>query len=91
MHNSNDKQASGPSSEMRLEFAPGINVQEAASGLEQPWYRVPQPLRLNLLLMVPLLTSYLVGFDGSMLNGIQTVPAWQSDTSSKLFFRCLST
>ncbi|KAL2786510.1 hypothetical protein BJX66DRAFT_342104 [Aspergillus keveii] len=79
MHDSNGKQTSGPDSETRLEFAPGINVQEAASGLEQPWYRVPHLLRLNLLLMVPLLTSYLVGFDGSMLNGIQTVPAWQSD------------
>ncbi|KAL2849645.1 general substrate transporter [Aspergillus pseudodeflectus] len=74
-----DKQPSSPGSDTRLEFAPRINVQEAASGPEQPWYRVPHLLRLNLLLMVPLLTSYLVGFDGSMLNGVQTVPAWQND------------
>jgi hypothetical protein len=27
--------------------------------------------------MVPFFTSYVGGFDGSMLNGIQTVSQWQ--------------
>jgi hypothetical protein len=84
-----DKQASSPGSDTRLEFAPRINVLEAASGPEQPWYRVPHLLRLNILLMVPLLTSYLVGFDGSMLNGVQTVPAWQNGTSLDPLGSCL--
>ncbi|KAJ0418732.1 general substrate transporter [Aspergillus carlsbadensis] len=79
MHDSTRKEGSGSGSETRIEWVPRTNVQEAASALEQPWYRVPHLRRLNLLLVVPLLTSYSVGFDGSMLNGIQTVRAWQSE------------
>lgn len=41
------------------------------------FWRVPHLLKLNLLLLVPFLTSYVGGFDGSMLNGIQTVEKWQ--------------
>ncbi|GLI80217.1 hypothetical protein PoHVEF18_008569 [Penicillium ochrochloron] len=46
---------------------------------EKSWWRVPHLIKLNLLLLVPFLTSYVGGFDGSMLNGIQTVPKWQED------------
>ena len=41
------------------------------------WWRVPHLVKLNSLLLVPFVTSYVGGFDGSMLNGIQTVPKWQ--------------
>ena len=41
------------------------------------WFRVPHILQLNILLLVPLITSYVSGFDGSMLNGMQSVPRWQ--------------
>ncbi|KAK2808090.1 hypothetical protein FQN50_005008 [Emmonsiellopsis sp. PD_5] len=44
-----------------------------------PWWRVPFLIKLNLLLLVPFFTAYVGGFDGSMLNGIQTVPKWQED------------
>ncbi|KAJ6011680.1 hexose transporter protein (Lactose permease) [Penicillium canescens] len=46
---------------------------------EKSWWRVPHLIKLNLLLLVPFVTSYVGGFDGSMLNGIQTVPKWQQD------------
>ncbi|KAL4882122.1 general substrate transporter [Aspergillus karnatakaensis] len=68
-----------PGVDSQLEFAPIPTVQDATPVLEKPWYRQSHLVRLNLLLTIPLLTSYLVGFDGSMLNGIQTVPVWQSD------------
>jgi hypothetical protein len=44
---------------------------------DKSWWRVPYLIRLNMLLMVPFFTSYVGGFDGSMLNGIQTVSQWQ--------------
>jgi len=44
---------------------------------KKAWWRVPHLVKLNLLLLIPFLTSYVGGFDSSMLNGIQSVPAWQ--------------
>ncbi|KZL66990.1 hexose transporter protein (Lactose permease) [Colletotrichum tofieldiae] len=43
----------------------------------ESWWRVPHLVKLNLLLFVPFLTSYVGGFDGSMLNGVQTLTHWQ--------------
>ncbi|RSL50393.1 hypothetical protein CEP54_011961 [Fusarium duplospermum] len=45
----------------------------------KPWYKVPHLLKLNALLLVPLLTSYVSGFDGSLLNGMQSLPSWNED------------
>lgn len=33
---------------------------------EKPWYRVPHLLRLNLILIVPLLSSGVAGYDGTL-------------------------
>ncbi|KAL0944840.1 hexose transporter protein (Lactose permease) [Colletotrichum truncatum] len=46
---------------------------------KESWWRVPHLIRLNMLLLVPFFASYVGGFDGSMLNGIQTVKQWQED------------
>ena len=43
---------------------------------DRPWYRIPHLLWLNLKMTVPIMTGYLIGFDSSMLNGIQAVPKW---------------
>ncbi|CCF44158.1 lactose permease [Colletotrichum higginsianum] len=43
----------------------------------KPWYLTPHLLKLNLLLLVPLLSSASVGYDGSMMNGLQTLPQWR--------------
>ena len=45
--------------------------------LEKPWWRLSHLVKLNLWLLVPLITSYVSGFDGSMLNGMQSLPIWQ--------------
>ncbi|KAI1060978.1 hypothetical protein LB507_010156 [Fusarium sp. FIESC RH6] len=43
----------------------------------RPWWRVPHLLKLNLLLLVPLVSSGAIGYDGSMMNGLQTLPQWR--------------
>lgn len=43
-----------------------------------PWWKTPHLVKLNLLLTVPMMTGYLIGFDSSMLNGLQSVPVWIS-------------
>lgn len=42
----------------------------------RPWWKQSHLVRLNFLLTVPIMTGYLIGFDSSMLNGLQSVPQW---------------
>ena len=35
---------------------------------EKPWFRVPHLLKLNLILLVPLLSSAVAGYDGTLLQ-----------------------
>lgn len=41
------------------------------------WWREPGLRRLYLLLLVPLMTSMVNGYDGSMMNALQTSGQWQ--------------
>ncbi|CEL56221.1 Lactose permease OS=Kluyveromyces lactis (strain ATCC 8585 / CBS 2359 / DSM 70799 / NBRC 1267 / NRRL Y-1140 / WM37) GN=LAC12 PE=3 SV=1 [Rhizoctonia solani AG-1 IB] len=41
------------------------------------WYRHRHLVILNLMLVVPLVTSYANGYDGSMMNGLQSVDGWK--------------
>ncbi|KAH2977242.1 hypothetical protein KXW58_005946 [Aspergillus fumigatus] len=43
----------------------------------KPWYRTKHLLLLNFCLAIPLLSSSAVGFDGAMMNGLQTLPQWR--------------
>ncbi|KAH6695001.1 general substrate transporter [Plectosphaerella plurivora] len=43
-----------------------------------PWYKTPHLVRLNLLLLIPLVSSGAIGYDGSMMNGLQTLPQWRN-------------
>jgi hypothetical protein len=45
---------------------------------KESFWKVPYLLKLNMLLFIPFLTSYVGGFDGSVLNGMQTVEHWQT-------------
>ena len=45
---------------------------------DRPWYRKSHLVRLNLLLIIPLLSSTVNGYDGSMLNGLQSMSQWQT-------------
>ncbi|TDZ24460.1 Lactose permease [Colletotrichum orbiculare MAFF 240422] len=59
-------------------------AQAAGSGLlavlpdnPAPWYRTRHLLLLNLTLLVPMVSSASVGFDGAMMNGLQTLEQWR--------------
>ncbi|CDK28777.1 unnamed protein product [Kuraishia capsulata CBS 1993] len=43
---------------------------------EEAWYLKPQLRRLNFFSLFALLSSASSGFDGSMLNGLQSIPSW---------------
>lgn len=45
----------------------------------KPWYRVNHLLRLNLMMIVPLLCGASTGYDGSLMNGLQSMEEWRSD------------
>ncbi|WYZ40914.1 hypothetical protein EsH8_IV_001255 [Colletotrichum jinshuiense] len=42
-----------------------------------PWYRTKHLILLNLTLLIPMLSSASVGFDGAMMNGLQTIKQWR--------------
>lgn len=62
-----------------------MRVQELCT--KKSWWRVPHLIKLNILLLIPFMASYVGGFDGSMLNGIQTVPKWQKGKCYNLLWR----
>ena len=43
---------------------------------EKPWFRQSHLLKLNLLLTFPLLSGAALGFDASMMNGLQALDNW---------------
>ncbi|KAL4778284.1 sugar transporter [Aspergillus varians] len=42
------------------------------------WWHQPNLRRMNLLMGFPLLSIFTLGFDGSMMNGLQAVEGWRS-------------
>ncbi|KAH0833758.1 hypothetical protein AYO21_04499 [Fonsecaea monophora] len=42
-----------------------------------PWYRKRHLLRLNAILIIPWLSAAAYGFDGSMMNGLQSLTQWR--------------
>ncbi|GAM90004.1 hypothetical protein ANO11243_080440 [Dothideomycetidae sp. 11243] len=48
----------------------------------KPWYCQGHLVRLNALLLVPLLSSTVVGYDGALINGMQSLPAFKASFSS---------
>ena len=43
----------------------------------RPWYHQPELRKLYLLMPFLFLGSTTLGYDGSLLNGLQTMPAWK--------------
>ncbi|TVY62513.1 Lactose permease [Fusarium oxysporum f. sp. cubense] len=41
------------------------------------WWKSPNLRQLNLLLIIPMLSIFTQGFDGSMMNGLQSVEPWR--------------
>ncbi|KAJ4240354.1 hypothetical protein NW757_012532 [Fusarium falciforme] len=55
----------------------GPELLKVLPNTDLPWYRTKHLLLLNLILLVPLFSSSAVGYDGSMMNGLQTLPQWR--------------
>lgn len=48
----------------------------------KPWYKNPRLLALNACICLLLITSSTNGYDGSMMNGLQSVDAWENEFHS---------
>ncbi|KAK4118549.1 lactose permease [Parathielavia appendiculata] len=59
------------------ELAVGAELAAVLPANTKPWYRTRHLLLLNLALLVPLLSAATIGFDGSMMNGLQTLSQWR--------------
>ncbi|KAF6805297.1 lactose permease [Colletotrichum musicola] len=57
--------------------AVGPDLQAVLPENPAPWYRTKHLLLLNLTLLVPMFSSASVGFDGAMMNGLQTIEQWR--------------
>ncbi|RMJ06969.1 hypothetical protein CDV36_013427, partial [Fusarium kuroshium] len=53
-----------------------VRFEDIVADGHTPWYRVPHLRTLNIMITVMLVTSYLIGFDSSMMNGVQSLPVW---------------
>ncbi|KAH7401262.1 general substrate transporter [Pyrenochaeta sp. MPI-SDFR-AT-0127] len=54
-----------------------IPIQGHLSEDERPWYQQPELRKLYLMMPFLFLGSTTLGYDGSLLNGLQTMPTWQ--------------
>lgn len=57
----------------------GPNIARVLPDYGKIWLKVPHLLRLNLILLVPLLSSATAGYDGSLMNGLQSISKWKLD------------
>lgn len=67
---------------MKLHFTPveeivGPAIAQVLPDHGKPWFRVNHLLKLNLLLLVPLTVSSTAGYDGSLMNGLQSIVQWR--------------
>ncbi|KAI1367890.1 hexose transporter [Xylaria arbuscula] len=56
----------------------GAALAEVLPKTDKYWFQQPHLLRLNLLLLIPLLSSSVAGYDGSLMNGLQSLQQWQT-------------
>ncbi|KAL2208325.1 general substrate transporter [Sarocladium strictum] len=55
----------------------GLVLADVIPKLDRWWIQYPQMRKLNFLLLSAFLAQFTCGFDGSMLNGMQSLPYWQ--------------
>ncbi|KAJ5150347.1 general substrate transporter [Penicillium canariense] len=56
----------------------GFVLADVTPKLEKWWFQYPHLLKLNLLLVCAFLAQFTCGFDGSMINGMQSLPSWKA-------------
>ncbi|KAB2577234.1 Lactose permease [Lasiodiplodia theobromae] len=63
---------------MRDEDIVGATLAEVLPKTSKYWFQQSHLLRLNLILLVPLLSSAVAGYDGSLMNGLQSLKQWKA-------------
>jgi hypothetical protein len=63
---------------MKNEDIVGAALAEVLPVTDKWWFQQSHLLRLNLVLLVPLLSSSVAGYDGSLMNGLQSLPQVRS-------------
>ncbi|KAK8044014.1 hypothetical protein PG993_004038 [Apiospora rasikravindrae] len=56
----------------------GVALAEVLPQTTRSWYQQTHLLKLNLLLLIPLLSSSVAGYDGSLMNGLQSLHQWRA-------------
>jgi hypothetical protein len=59
---------------MKNEDIVGSSLAAVLPATEKWWFQQSQLLKLNFVLLVPLLSSSVAGYDGSLMNGLQSLP-----------------
>ena len=71
-----------------LNPAGATRLEDVIPQLDKPWYRYGWLLQLNIFLLGGILAQVTSGYDGSMMNSLQSLPSWQEyfnhPTGSKL-------
>lgn len=62
-----------------LEEIVGESIAAVLPDYGKPWFRVKHLLLLNLMMLVPLLSSATSGYDGSLMNGLQSMQEWRDE------------
>jgi MFS family permease len=62
---------------MKDEQIVGHALAEVLPTTNKWWFQQSHLLRLNLLLIIPLLSSSVAGYDGSLMNGLQSLSQWK--------------
>lgn len=58
---------------MKNERIVGRALAEVIPDTDKFWFQIPHLLHLNLILVIPLLSSSVAGYDGSLMNGLQSL------------------
>lgn len=58
---------------MKNERIVGRALAEVIPDTDKFWFQIPHLLQLNLILVIPLLSSSVAGYDGSLMNGLQSL------------------
>lgn len=58
---------------MKNERIVGKALAEVLPETDKWWFQIPHLLQLNLILLVPLISSSVAGYDGSLMNGLQSL------------------
>lgn len=55
----------------------GLVLADVIPKHDKMWWRYPYLLKLNIFLMAGVLAQVVAGYDGSMMNGLQSLESWQ--------------